>query len=96
MKLTQDAHMRPGYQHEPNVHESTKHALSVPYVQPSLDVTKSMELQIKEEASGSFYNIMQRQNEITAALVQQQRTLSLPAKDILVFDGNSLQYRACI
>lgn len=39
---------------------------------------------------------MQKQNEITAALVQQQRSLSLLARDIPVSDGNPLEYRAFI
>lgn len=44
----------------------------------------------------SIQSIMQRQNEITAALVQQQRSSSLPPRDIPVFDGDPLQYRAFI
>lgn len=55
-----------------------------------------MQPQTKEEAFGGIYNIMQRQNEITVALVPQQRSLSLPARDIPIFDGNPLEYRALI
>ncbi len=40
--------------------------------------------------------IMQRQNEITAALVQQQLLMSLPSRDIPVFEGDPLQYRSFI
>ncbi|KAK0142226.1 hypothetical protein N1851_020113 [Merluccius polli] len=36
--------------------------------------------------------IMQRQNEITSALVKQQQLASLPARDIPLFDGDPLQY----
>lgn len=37
---------------------------------------------------------MYRQNEITAALVQQQDLMSLPPRDIPTFEGDPLQYRA--
>ncbi|XP_030596228.1 uncharacterized protein LOC115787620 [Archocentrus centrarchus] len=40
--------------------------------------------------------IMHKQNEITAALVHQQRLLSLPARDIPVFEGDPFQYKAFI
>lgn len=39
-----------------------------------------------------LYEIMHRQNEITAALVEQQRSMSLPNREIPVFDGDPLQY----
>ncbi len=89
-KPTQEAHVHTGYQ------QIAQHVLSVPHVQPSLDFTQPMQLQPEEEACGGIYNIMQRQNEITAALVQQQLSMSLPARDIPVFDGNPLEYRAFI
>ena len=52
--------------------------------------------QFTQPQSGSegILTIMHRQNEITAALVQQQITRSLPPRDIPVFEGNPLQYRA--
>lgn len=46
--------------------------------------------------SGDLSNIMQRQNEITATLVQQQLLMSLPSRDIPAFDGDPLQYRSFI
>ena len=42
---------------------------------------------------GDLCTIMHKQNDITAAFVQQQRLLSLPSRDILVFNGDPLQYR---
>ena len=45
------------------------------------------------QMQGDLCTIMHKQNEITAALVQQQRLLSLPSRDIPVFDGDPLQYR---
>lgn len=39
---------------------------------------------------------MHRQNEISAALVQLQRSLSLTPRDISIFEGYPLQYRAFI
>ncbi|XP_027132597.1 uncharacterized protein LOC113745279, partial [Larimichthys crocea] len=47
-------------------------------------------------ASEDILTVMQRQNEITAALVQQQFTRSLPPRDIPTFEGDPLQYRAFI
>lgn len=40
--------------------------------------------------------IMQKQNEITAALTHQQRLLSLPTRDIPIFEGDPFQYKAFI
>lgn len=40
--------------------------------------------------------IMHRQNDITAALVHQQRSSSLPPRQIPTFEGDPLQYRAFI
>lgn len=45
------------------------------------------------QVQGDLCTIMHRQNEITAALVQQQRLMSLPSRDIPVFDGDPLQYK---
>lgn len=45
---------------------------------------------------GDVVTIMHRQNEITTALLQQQRLLSLPAWDIPVYEGDPLQYKAFI
>lgn len=47
-------------------------------------------------AQGDLRTIMHRQNEITAALCQQQRLMSLPSRDIPVFDGDPLQYKTFI
>lgn len=60
------------------------------------EVKSAYPKQISQNPSGDLFAIMQRQNEITAALVQQQRSLSLPPRDIPIFDGDPLQYRAFI
>lgn len=52
--------------------------------------------QISETPPGDLLTIMLRQNEITAALVQQQRSLSLPPRDIPTFDRDPFQHRAFI
>lgn len=39
---------------------------------------------------------MHKQNEISNALLQQQRSILLPPRDIPTFDGDSLQYRTFI
>lgn len=52
--------------------------------------------QISQNPPGDILTIMHRQNEITAALVQQQQSSSLPPRDILLFEGDPLRYRAFI
>lgn len=52
--------------------------------------------QISPNPHGDILHIMHRQNEISAALVQQQRSLSLPPRDISIFEGDPLKYRAFI
>ncbi len=41
-----------------------------------------------------IFHIMDKQNEITSLLVQQQCPSSLPKREIQVFDGNPLQYHS--
>lgn len=48
------------------------------------------------QAPADFLNVIHRQTEITATLVQQQNMLSLPPREIPVFGGDPLQYRAFI
>lgn len=43
---------------------------------------------------GDILAIMQKQNELTAALVQQQLALSLPPRNIPTFDGDLLSFRS--
>ena len=40
----------------------------------------------------SICGIMQRQNEITTMLMEQQMSANLPQRDITIFDGDPLQY----
>lgn len=42
----------------------------------------------------NIVSIMEKQNEITSMLVQQQSLASLPKRDIQIFDGNPLQFHA--
>lgn len=44
-------------------------------------------------ATPDLREIMQRQNDIIAALVHEQRISSLPSREIPVFDGDPLQFR---
>lgn len=46
--------------------------------------------------SSDIVNIMQRQNDITALLVQQNLCSVLPSRNIPVFDGDPLQYKSFI
>ena len=59
--------------------QSTQPAQSIPPMQAAVD-------------QDAICGILQRQNEITAMLVQQQMSSSLPRKDIAIFDGNPLQF----
>lgn len=42
----------------------------------------------------TVFDIMNKQNEITTLLMQQQQLSSLPKRDIQVFDGDPLQYHS--
>lgn len=44
----------------------------------------------------ALYNILQSQNDITAALIKQQQLSSLSPKDIKVFEGDLVEYRSFI
>lgn len=48
--------------------------------------------QVTNLPAPDLLSVMQRQNEITSALVKQQQLASLPARDIPLFDGDPLQY----
>lgn len=48
--------------------------------------------QSNQSGPGNIFTIMQKQNDITALLVQQQSSLSLPPRNIPTFDGNPLEY----
>ena len=58
--------------------------------------TSTHHQQLSQIPPGDLLTIMHRQNEITAALVQQQRSFSLPPRDIPTFDGDPLQYNIFI
>ncbi len=73
IKSSQEAHVITGYQQGLDVYEMEQPALNVPYVQTSLNSRQPMQAQPREESYGGIYHIMQKQNEITASLVQQQR-----------------------
>lgn len=45
---------------------------------------------------GDIYNLIQRRNDITALLAQQNLSSTLPPRDIPVYDGDPLQYEVFI
>ena len=51
---------------------------------------------LTENYQNDIVNVMQRQNDIAALLVQQNLCSVLPARNIPVFDGDPLQYRSFI
>lgn len=92
-------------QHFPNEQQQESNLLGMPQFFQGQSATahaKDEEIQsaypgkFSQNPSGDLLTIIQKQNEITAALVQQQWSLSLPPRDIPTFDGDPLQYRAFI
>ena len=51
---------------------------------------------LTDNHQNDIVNIMQRQNDIAALLVQQNLCSNLPSRNIPVFDGDPLQYRSFI
>ena len=49
-----------------------------------------------QNTSDGILNIMHKQNEITTTILQHQRSMSLPPRDIPIFDGDFLRYRTFI
>ena len=49
---------------------------------------------LSDNSQGDIINIMERQNDITTLLVQQNLSSSLPPRDIPPFNGDPLQYQA--
>ena len=92
-------------QHRPNEHQQENNLLGTSQhfqYQPTTAQLKEEERQVAYQHTVSQHppmdilTIMHRQNEITAALVQQQHSLSLPPRDIPIFEGDPLQYRTFI
>lgn len=87
-----------------NTASSQQHGLNIQWPATVVHGTSqhtTFQLSDMQSASGQnpsdgVLTIMQRQNEITTALLQQQRSMSLPPRDIPIFDGDSLQYRTFI
>ena len=63
------------------------------HVQGHVNITPPV---INNGNQGDIYNLIQRQNDITAMLAQQHLTSTLPPRDIPVYDGDPLQFEAFI
>lgn len=50
----------------------------------------------QDNMTNDHVSVMQKQNAITELLVKQQQLTQLPIKDIPVFKGDALQYKAFI
>jgi len=79
-----------------NVIQQTHSALQSDLHSVSQMQTSSVIQNSNGTSTSNIYSIMQKQNEITALLVQQHQASTLPQRDINVFDGNPLQYRTFI
>lgn len=58
--------------------------------------SNNQQAQIGDSPNECMINIMEKQNEITAALVKQQLSTSLPPRTIPIFEGDPLEYRMFI
>lgn len=70
--------------------------MMVKKVDASAQATQQTQLQsptLTENCQNEIVNNMQRQNDIATLLVKQNASSVLPARNILVFDGDPLQYR---
>lgn len=59
-------------------------------------VQKGVPLVVNDGNQGDIYNIIQRQNDITALLVQQNLSSTFPPRDIPVYDDDPLQFEVFI
>lgn len=72
-----------------------------PFLGPHVQLTTPHFLQTQpilqdNDETSALYNLLQRQNEISTLLVQQQTSHLLPPREIPCFDGDPLQYRAFV
>lgn len=70
--------------------------MMVKKVDASAQATQQTQLQsptLTENCQNEIVNNMQIQNDIATLLVKQNASSVLPARNILVFDGDPLQYR---
>ncbi|XP_073783913.1 uncharacterized protein isoform X2 [Danio rerio] len=80
--------------------ESSRNVIQQIHSVPQIDPHFTSQMQsssVMQNSDGiitsNLCNILQKQNEITTLLVQQQQSSTLPQRDIPVFDGNPLQYK---
>lgn len=83
----------------PNISATSQHVqCQLTAVQPNDGSRESTDIQqtISQNTSGDILNIMHRLNKTRAALVQQQHSLSLPPRDIPIFEEDPVKYRAFV
>ena len=81
----------------PNISVTSQHMQHQPTaVQPSDGFSQPIDIQQKISTPGDILNLMHRQNEITAALVHQHHSLTLPPRDIPIFEGDPFKFRAFV
>lgn len=56
-------------------------------------IQTSLPSQSHNQTPGDLYSLLQRQNDITALLVETQTSQFLPRREIPIFDGNPLQFK---
>lgn len=57
-------------------------------------VPNTLNLASNKNPCNDIVDIMQRQNDINALLVQQSKASALPMRNIPVFDGDPLQFQS--
>lgn len=85
---------------EVSLQESSRNVIQQIHSVPQIDPHFTSQMQsssVMQNSDGiitsNLCSILQKQNEITTLLVQQQQSSTLPQRDIPVFDGNPLQYK---
>lgn len=78
----------------PNMSKNQNVAFQAQTAQPVSVESAHMQTQINHQPS--LMDIMQRQNDITSMLVQQNMNSVLPPRDLPLFDGDPLQYKSFI
>ncbi len=86
---------RPDVLHHPM--QVQTHAPSHPGIQPSSSISQpAPQVNPTPSADTALYSILQKQTDITDSLVKQTILFSLPQKEVKVFDGEPLEFRAFI
>ena len=95
MQNTENVAVRPKHPERLQSESQNIHATNIPTVTTSAhDAHRSDAQQYQIRSSPDLLDIMQRQNEITSLLLEQNLASALPARNMLVFDGDPLHFKS--